>query len=193
VVRVVTDPDTETPGFRFVGETRLIKGWAISWARVRCVDPDGVEFERDVIRHPGAVAIVAVDSDRLVTLVRQFRAALGTAVLEIPAGTCDVPGESRELTARRELIEEAGLEANEVRLLADIHNAPGYSDQLTSIYLATGLRAVDATPEGVEEHWMAIERVPLDAVPELISRGRIHDATTMVGLQLAAGALKSHR
>jgi len=73
--------------------------------------PDGRTFERDIVRHPGAVAVVAVDDQRHATLVRQYRPSVGTFVLEIPAGTCDVDGEEAEATARRELAEEAGLEA----------------------------------------------------------------------------------
>ena len=77
--------------------------------RVELVDPDGEPFERFIVHHPGAVAIVPVDADRRVTLVRQYRAAVDRMVLEAPAGTCDVDGEPPEATARRELAEEAGL------------------------------------------------------------------------------------
>ena len=96
------------------------------------------------------------------TLVRQFRPAVWESVLEIPAGTRDVDGEPPEETARRELAEEAGLVAERLELLAAVYNTPGFSDQRTIIYLATGLRPCPTDRAGVEEQWMTIERVALE-------------------------------
>ena len=78
-----------------------------------------------IVHHPGAVAIVPVDANRRVTLVRQYRAAVDRMVLEAPAGTCDVAGEAREATARRELAEEAGLLAGSMEVLIGTFNTPG--------------------------------------------------------------------
>jgi 8-oxo-dGTP pyrophosphatase MutT (NUDIX family) len=172
-----------------VGETEVFSGWIISVAQVDLVDPEGNAFSRDIVHHPGAVAIVAVDDDRQVTLVRQFRTAAGRAILEIPAGTRDVTGETPEVTARRELAEEAGLAAGEVTLLVSTYNSPGFSDQLTLIYLATKLSPCATDRVGVEERWMTLERVALDDVEALVSSGQLVDETTILGLLLARQAL----
>jgi 8-oxo-dGTP pyrophosphatase MutT (NUDIX family) len=133
---------------------------------------------------------VAVDEHRHVTLFRQFRGPIGDYVLEIPAGTRDVTGEDPQTTARRELMEEAGLEATELRHLITTYNSPGYSDQATVIYLATGLREVQNAPAGIEENWMQRVSVDLDDLDELVAAGTLVDASTVLGLALAREALK---
>ncbi len=90
-------------GFRRVSEEELLRAWLFTVDRFHLLDPDGHPFDRFVVRHPGAVTIVPVHDDGTATLVRQYRAAVDDMVLEIPAGTRDVDGESEETTARREL------------------------------------------------------------------------------------------
>ncbi|HWE67509.1 MAG TPA: NUDIX hydrolase, partial [Acidimicrobiales bacterium] len=132
--------ETSPPSsFRQVSEQEVFRGKVFSVGRVELVDPDGKPFERSIIRHPGAVHVVPVDEDRRVTLVRQYRTAPDRWLLETPAGTCDVAGEERETTARRELAEEAGLSAVHMDVLISTFNSPGISDQCTTIFLATGL------------------------------------------------------
>jgi 8-oxo-dGTP pyrophosphatase MutT (NUDIX family) len=140
-------------GFRQIAAEEMFRGRVFGLERARFVDPDGEEFERQVVRHPGAVAVVPAHPDGTVTLVRQFRPAIGHAMLEIPAGTRDVAGEAPELTARRELAEEAGLVAGRLQRLAALRNSPGYSDQLTIVFLATDLTPCETDRSGVEEHW----------------------------------------
>ncbi|HUZ09965.1 MAG TPA: NUDIX hydrolase [Acidimicrobiales bacterium] len=176
-------------GFRQVGEEEIFGGWLFRVARTHLVDPDGEAFDRDVVRHPGAVAVVPVADDGTVTLVRQFRPALGRSVLEIPAGTCDVDGEPLEETARRELAEEAGLDASGLRRLAAVHNSPGYTDQLTTIFLATGLSPCPTDRSGVEERFMSTETFDLGDLPTLVDDGTLVDETTVLGLWLARHAL----
>jgi 8-oxo-dGTP pyrophosphatase MutT (NUDIX family) len=178
-----------TAPFRQVAEEQVFAAHLFSVARVELSDPEGQPFERFVVHHPGAVAVVAVSDEGSVTLVRQFRAAVGTDLLEIPAGTRDVDGEAPELTAQRELAEEAGLEASRVDLLVGTYNSPGYSDQRTLIYLATGLRPAPTGRTGVEERWMGTEVVALDDVDQLVADGTITDETTILGLLLARLAL----
>ena len=173
------------PGFRRVSEEELLRAWLFRVDRFRLLDPDDKPFDRFVIRHPGAVTIVPVHDDGTVTLVRQYRAPVDTLVLEIPAGTRDKDGESPEATARRELAEEAGLEATYWELLLGTWNSPGISDQQTLIYLATGLSSIPARPDGVEEGYMTVETIHLDDVDALVAAGSLKDETTVLGLYLA--------
>jgi 8-oxo-dGDP phosphatase len=113
-------------------------------------------------------------------------------VLEIPAGTRDKAGESPEATARRELAEEAGLEASHWELLVGTWNTPGISDQLTLIYLATGLTPCPARPDGVEEGYLTVETIHLSDLDDLVARGDIKDETTMLGLYLTRQRLVAH-
>ena len=176
-------------GFRQVGEEEIFRGWLFRVTRAHLVDPAGEGFEREVVRHPGAVAVVPVADDGTVTVVRQFRPALGRSVLEIPAGTCDVDGEPLEETARRELAEEAGLDAASIRRLAAVHNSPGFTDQLTTIFLATGLTPCPTERSGVEERWMSTETFALEDVPGMVDDGSLVDETTVLGLSLARQVL----
>jgi 8-oxo-dGTP pyrophosphatase MutT (NUDIX family) len=178
------------PGFRRVSEDELLRAWLFRVDRLHLLDPDGQPFERVVVRHPGAVTVVPVHDDGTVTLVRQYRAAVDALVLEIPAGTRDKDGEEPEMTARRELAEEAGLEATRWELLIGTWNTPGVSDQHTLIYLATGLSSIPTRPQGVEEGYMTVEPIHLDDVERLVADGSLRDETTVLGLYLARQRLR---
>jgi 8-oxo-dGDP phosphatase len=182
-------PTTPEPSFQRVAEVEVLRTHVFSVSRAALLDPNGEAFERSIIHHPGAVTIVAVDANRRVTLVRQYRAAVDRMVLEAPAGTCDVEGEPREQTARRELAEEAGLEAESMKILIGTFNSPGISDQHTTVFLATGLSPVPARPSGVEEGFMTIETIGLDEVEALVADGTLVDETTVLGLLLARAHL----
>jgi len=187
VVPPADDEADPAAGFSVLAEDERWRGHVIRLCHLELAGPGGERFERDVVRHAGAVAVVAMADDGTVTLVRQYRAAVGRAVLELPAGTRDVDGEPPEETARRELIEEAGLEASRLEELAAVYNSPGYSDQVTTVFLATGLRPCPTARTGVEERHMAVEEVRMDAVGALLARGVI-DETTALGLLLARDA-----
>jgi len=174
-----------TPAFERLRTEVLWQGRRLSMARVVVRAPDGEEFEREFTQHPGAVGVIAVDDQGLVTLVRQFRAPLGTTVLEMPAGTCDHDGEDALTTAQRELSEEAGLEASAWRRLARLPVSPGVTNQETTVFLATGLRPCPTAREGPEERAMTLEQVPLDRVVELAAAGELIDAPTLAGVALA--------
>lgn len=153
--------------------------------RARIEAPDGSVFERDVLRNQQVVAVVPLHHDGTVTLVRQYRAAIDTQLLELPAGLCDVDGEEPEVTAARELREETGLEAARLQLLAGWYANAGFSDQHVRLYLATGLVDGAASPEGPEEEAMTVHRFPMDDLHDAIGDGRIADAKTLIGLLLA--------
>ena len=136
------------PGFRRVSEEELLRAWLFRVERVHLVDPEGKPFDRVVVRHPGAVTVVPVHDDGSVSMVRQYRASVDAMVLEIPSGTRDKDGEAEEETARRELAEEAGLEAARLEVLIGTWNTPGVSNQHTTIFLATGLTPCPSRPRG---------------------------------------------
>jgi len=176
---------TET-GFSLESERSIYQGRVVSLGIGTFQGPDGSTFERDIVHHPGAVAVVPLLDDGRVVLVRQYRAPLDATVLEIPAGIRDVPGEAPEVTARRELIEEVGLAAGELELLCRFHNSPGCSDEEVFVFLATDLEEVDNDLQGIEEAHMTVEHVGLYDATDLIFRGEITDAKTIIGLTLAA-------
>ena len=173
------------PRFRPTGEEVVHEGWAITLVRAGFVDPEGAAFERDVVRHPGAVAVVAVTDDDSVVLVRQYRPAIDEWILEVPAGTRDVAGEAELRTAQRELAEEVGYAAAEMVLLTRCAITPGFCDEITTVFLATGLTPVALDRQGIEERYMRVEYVPLSGFDALVDDGSIVDATTILGVGLA--------
>ena len=175
-----------TSGFSKVGEVELVAAKVFRLVRSTFRGPDGGEFERHIIHHPGAVAAVPLHDDGTVTLVRQYRVALERDLLEVPAGTRDVEGEDERVTAERELAEEAGLAAASVEHLVTFYNAPGISDETISLFLARHLTEVGYDRQSEEEHAMTVERIPLDVALEMIEDGGITDAKTIIGLTLAA-------
>jgi ADP-ribose pyrophosphatase len=178
-------PEDQLPVFTPTGEETVHRGWFIRVQRATFLDPDGVPFERDIVRHPGAVAVVAVTDDDAVVLVRQYRPAMDRWLLEVPAGTCDVDGEPPESTAGRELAEEVGYRAERLSLLVSTAVTPGFCDEVTHVYLATGLRSVPTGRQGAEEVFMQVVEVPLGDVDAMVDDGAIVDATTILGVALA--------
>jgi ADP-ribose pyrophosphatase len=141
------------------------------------------EHEREIVEHPGAVAIVAVDVEGRVALVRQRREAVRTRLLEIPAGTLE-RGEEPLACARRELAEETGLVGGEWRSVQAFYTAPGFCREQMHLFFAEGVEAGDASPEDDEElelvHW------PVEEVRARL--GEIEDAKTLAGLLLYLGS-----
>ena len=176
--------------FHKLGEREVWRG-SVVWAGIgRHVAPDGTEFERDVVHHPGAVSVVPVlDGGGAVLLVRQYRSAVDRDLLEIPAGKRDVDGEAPEVTAGRELEDEVGMRAGRLQKLAEFFNSPGFCDEHSHVFMGLDLAPCDTSFQGVEERHMTIERVSMAEVPALISSGAIVDAKTIIGLCLARQAL----
>ena len=147
--------------------------------------PDGTRALRYVLRVPNAVAVVPLDGADVV-LIEQYRAPLGEAILEIPAGTLDIPGEDPIAAARRELVEEVGFSAGHLEHLTDIVTSPGVTDEVMSLYLAQGIEPVPRMPEGPEERHATVVTMPLAQAVEQVRTGRIKDAKSVVGILLAA-------
>ncbi|CAN5463510.1 NUDIX hydrolase [soil metagenome] len=164
-----------------------------AWSRVR-VDrvrmPGGDVADREIVEQADAVAIVALDADGRVVLVRQYRHAVGGYLLELPAGKLDVDGEAPEAAAVRELAEEVGLAAEHWEPLVEFRNSAGWTTEATRVYLATGLRDV-AAPDGFtaahEEADMEVVRLPLTEAAAMAARGEITDAKTLIGLLVTVG------
>jgi len=137
------------------------------------------DHEREIVRHPGAVAIIAVDTDRRVTLVRQLREPARKHLLELPAGTCE-PDEDALATAKRELVEEAGLGGGEWRLAASFFSTPGFCDELVRLYIAEGVEQTERAPQEDEE--IELVQVAVAELADLLPE--IEDAKTLAGLLL---------
>jgi ADP-ribose pyrophosphatase len=148
---------------------------------------DGTRSTREIAGHPGAVAILAIDDQDRVLLVRQFRVAVGELLLEIPAGTLDVADdgavEDPDLAARRELEEETGMRAGTWRKLASFYTAPGFTSELMHLYLATDLVPADGDRLGPDEdEQLLLERMPVSAAVAAAERGEFADAKSLVAL-----------
>ena len=145
--------------------------------------PNGKTAAREIARHVGASAVVPVDDEGNVYLVRQFRAPLDMVLLEVPAGKLDYAGEDRLQAAKRELQEETGLTAAEWSHLMDLHTTPGFTDEKISLYLARGLSAGESHPD--EDEFLNLVRVPLGELVQMILRGEVSDGKTVCAVMLA--------
>jgi len=164
---------------KYLDGEEVFSGRLLKVHRDRVRLPDGSETLREYIRHPGAVAIVALFDDGRVLLERQHRYALRRDFIEIPAGKLDA-GEAHLDTAKRELLEETGYVAAEWRRLGIIHNAIGYSDEGIELWLARGLERREQKLEPGE--FLEVFSLPLAEAQEMVRDGRITDAKTVAGL-----------
>ena len=176
--------------FRVSDRQRVLTGPVVTVDDLVVVAPDGSTHHRQVVGHPGAVSVVPLTDDGEVIMVRQYRAALDAALLEIPAGKRDLEGEPPEQTAARELAEEVGFAAAVLVPLAEFHNSPGFSNEHSIVYLAEGLRPVPHERQGVEEVHLEVVRVPFAEVVARIGRGEIADAKSIIGLLMAREYLR---
>jgi ADP-ribose pyrophosphatase len=171
-----------------VVDSRLIRRGRYMEFRVDTIERgDGSRSTRDVVGHPGAVAVVALDDDERLLLVRQWRVPADEALLEIPAGTLDVHDGVTEdplEAARRELEEETGHRAATWRKMAEFWTAPGFATELMHLYLATGIEGVSGddrlTPD--EDEHLELLQVPLAEALAMVERNEIRDAKSIVGI-----------
>ena len=141
--------------------------------------PNGETAQREIVEHPGAVAVVPMTDDGKVVLVRQFRYPINRITLELPAGKLEL-GEQPEATCMRELAEETGLKAEHLSKLTEFVVAPGYTTERITLYKATGLTPTTAALD--EDEFVETVEVPFDEALAMVRDGRIFDAKTMIGL-----------
>ena len=161
------------------------KVWAV---RTDTVDFDGQVINRDVLVHPGAVAVVALDEHDRILLIRQYRHAIGQYIFEPPAGLLDHGGEPPLTTAARELAEESGYQADSWHTLVDFVNSPGGSSEAIRVYLARQVSPIDGgrpqTGEAEEDHLPRVW-VSLDEARDLVLSGAIGGPSAVVGILAA--------
>ncbi len=184
----MTDADVSSPDVTLRSET-VHRGRLLT-LRVDTVRlPSGREAGREVVVHPGAIALVPLLPDGRVILVRQWRHAAGRVLLEIPAGTRE-PGEAPAATAARELTEETGYTAARLVPLGIFFTAPGFCTEEIHCFLALDLTAGTATPE--DDEGITLDYLPLADAPAAIARGDLHDAKSIAALAMAQHYLATH-
>lgn len=176
----------------------LISSKRIHTGRVIKVDqeivrfPDGTEGSLDMIRHPGAAAVIPMldrvsDPDPRIVLIHQFRHAADGFIWEIPAGTLS-PGEPPEACAHRELIEEAGYRAGTLEFLTDIFTAPGFTDERIHLFLALNLTPAAAAPE--HDEFISIHEFPWSEIGRMIKKRQIRDGKSLSALMYVQSFLR---
>src|SRR5829696_7126971 len=180
---------TEAHEYRVLASETVYEGRVITLRRDTVAMPGGGDSVREVVDHPGAVAVVALDERDRVVLLRQYRHPVGRHLWELPAGLRDEDGEPPLETAKRELAEEVQLSAARWSLLTTTYATPGFCDEQVLVYLAEDL-AEAARPDGFvvehEEADMTVARVPLADAVQRVFDGDIRNASTAIGLLAAA-------
>ncbi|MDY6793799.1 MAG: NUDIX hydrolase [Actinomycetota bacterium] len=174
-------------GRELIDRKTVFEGKVVRLYLDRIILPNGKEAEREVVRHGGAVAMVAIDEWETVYLVRQYRHPTARELLEIPAGKLD-RGEDPLECGRRELMEETGLSAGEWLKLSVFYTSPGFSDEVLHLYLVRELEEGVAAPE--EDEFLQIVTMPLEEALTMVARGEIEDSKTIAGLTLSSLYIK---
>lgn len=141
--------------------------------------PDGRTSQREIVKHPGAVAVVAITDEKKLVLVRQFRKPLEKTILEIPAGKLE-PGEDPRVCAFRELKEETGYRAEEMTPLVSFYTSPGFADEIIHLYVASGLHRGEARPD--QDEFVELVELTLPEAWQRIADGEICDAKTVAAV-----------
>jgi ADP-ribose pyrophosphatase len=179
---------SEQGEYDVLGSETLFDGKIISVRRDEVRMSDGSTAQREVVAHPGAVAVVALDDDGNVVIVNQYRHPVGARLDELPAGLLDVKGEQPLDAAKRELAEEAGLVADEWNVLVDMHSSPGFSTEAIRVYLARGLKTApdgDRFQPEHEELNLLVDREPLSHAVRRVLAGGITNAFAVAGILAA--------
>lgn len=165
----------------FVSTEKIYAGKVVNLRRDTVRLPNGKEALREVVEHPGAVAIVPVLPDGRILMVRQFRHPVGKVLIEIPAGKLDV-GESPDRCALRELEEETGYRAGFMECRASIFTGPGFTDEVIHMYIARDLVKTSLNPD--EDEFLEVKAYEPQDIRRMIQEGLICDAKTVSGMYL---------
>ncbi|MFC4127645.1 NUDIX domain-containing protein [Nocardia rhizosphaerae] len=177
--------------FQTVGSRVLYSGAILALRQDRVVMPDGRVADREIVEHHGAVAVLALDDDGNVVLIRQYRHPVGARLLELPAGLLDIDGEDPLTAAKRELAEETGLAAAEWSVLVDVALSPGFTDEALRVFFATGLTETDRPDPEHEEADLELVRMPVAEAVRAALAGEIVNATAVAGVLAYAAATAS--
>lgn len=167
---------------RTVGTEPIFEGRIITVRVDEVVLPNGETSKREIVKHPGAVAVIATTDEGKVVFVEQYRKAMEKALVEIPAGKLE-QGEQPETTAIRELEEETGYVCDKMELITSFYTSPGFADEIVYLYEATGLKKKENKADLDEDEFVELMEVTLEEAMELIKEQRIHDAKTMYAVQ----------
>lgn len=154
--------------------------------------PDGQLSKREIVKHPGAVALIPVTDEGKIILVRQFRKALERTIVEIPAGRIE-PEEDPQITAIRELEEETGLGTNDIAYVQTFATSPGFADEVIHLYVAKGLYTIDNPAAGDEDEFIDVLEVSIEEAEEMVAEGEIYDAKTAFAVLYAKHELKKQK
>lgn len=185
-----SSPD-EQPRHKFevVDSKLLVDAPILALRRDTVTMPGGTTAKREVVEHFGAVAVVAVDEGGRIAMVEQYRHTVGRRLWELPAGILDFDGEDELGTAKRELVEEAGLEAERWSVLVDLVTSPGFAEEAVRIFLATGISETERPEAEDEEADMDFAWVPLDEARAGVMSGRITNSIAVAGILSASEVL----
>jgi 8-oxo-dGDP phosphatase len=167
-----------------VATHELLREWLLTVRTDTVRMPDEHDAKRTVVTHPGAVAVLALDDDQRVLMIRQYRHPVRHELWELPAGLRDADGESPVRTAQRELLEETGYRAREWHTLADYFTSPGFSTERIHIFLARGIEPVagNGYQRRDEEKFIVADWVPLDEAMRLVLTGKLHNGPAITGI-----------
>ncbi|MBM7648058.1 ADP-ribose pyrophosphatase [Bacillus ectoiniformans] len=161
---------------------QIFKGRIISLQVDEVEMPDGKHSKREIVKHPGAVAVLALTEEGKIILVEQYRKALERTLIEIPAGKLE-PGEEAETCARRELEEETGYQCGRMELLQSFYTSPGFADELVHLYIAEDLTRIEDGLSLDEDEFVELMEVTLEEAEQLLKEDRIYDAKTAYAIQ----------
>ncbi len=160
-----------------IHSNEIYKGKVISLKVDDVLLPNGNQSKREIINHPGAVAIIAITDEGKIVLVEQYRKALERSIIEIPAGKLE-PGEQPAVTARRELEEETGYGCRELTYLQSFSTSPGFADEIIHLFVATKLYEIEEKADLDEDEFVELLEVTIEEAEEMVRDQRIFDAKT---------------
>jgi ADP-ribose pyrophosphatase len=170
-----------------ISKKHIYQGNIIKVESLKVSLPDGRVATRDLVLHSGASAVIPLSKNDELYMVRQYRKAIEKESLEIPAGKLD-KDEDPKLCAERELKEETGLSANHITHLISFNSTPGFSNEVLHLYAATGLNEGESNAD--EDEFITTERIPVRVLSDMVFRGEITDAKTIIGILLAEKIIK---